>query len=264
MFEFLPAGYFWSMQHTASELSLSSFALAALRPIPHLYNTAPSQLTHRRSAQHTASFSCLGKDTVKLSHPELSCHLCHLRLVCPCVCVRERASPWAGSVLWEATVITHKLECTGRGTGLDLIIISETERTWLMWLYVWEKVLLVVEQLSVSYTVTLGRCGEVTNNLKNIQSHICVAELIQKHFQTPGRWKRHSRTCCVSHFCRITQVSTDKKTPFLWASGKQTGLLAHRASKCQNNNCGICLCNNCINVEHTSPGGSCGWRLGGN
>lgn len=112
-----------------NSLSLSSFALAALRPIPHLYNTAPSQLTHRRCAQHTASFSCLGKDTVKLSHPELSCHLCHLRLVCPCVCVRERASPWAGSVLWEATVITHKLECTGRGTGLDLIIISETERT---------------------------------------------------------------------------------------------------------------------------------------
>lgn len=76
-------------------------SLAALRPLPHLYNTAPSQLTHRRCAQHTASFSCLGKDTVKLTHPELSCHLCHLRLVCPCVCVCVRESVTLG---WECTV----------------------------------------------------------------------------------------------------------------------------------------------------------------
>lgn len=158
----------------------------------------------------------------------------------------------------------HKLECTGRGTGLDLVIISKMERTWLMRKYVWEKVLLLVGQLSVSYAVALGGCSEVTNNFKNVQSHVCEAELIKKHFQIPGPWKRHSCTCFMSHFCWITQVRTDKKNPFFWASGKQTSLLAHRASKCQNNNCGICLSNNCINVEHTSPGGGCGWRLGGN
>lgn len=88
-------------------------------------NTLTKRHTHTCTwwAQNTVSFSCLGKDTVKLTHPELSCHLCHLRLVCVCafVCVFMLcvlASPWAGSALWEVTVNMHKLGCTGRGTGL--------------------------------------------------------------------------------------------------------------------------------------------------
>ncbi len=127
-------------------LSFRCLSLSRSRFRPHLLHlstTTSYQLTHTHTwcAPHTASFSCLGKDTVKLTHPELSCHLCHLGLVCVCVflccvCVCLWASPWAGSVLWEVTVNMHKLGCMGRGTGLDLIIISETERTWLIGLYV--------------------------------------------------------------------------------------------------------------------------------
>lgn len=72
-----------------------------------LFATSTDQL-----ARSTAlpPFSCLGKDTVELTHPELSCHLCHLGLQCVCrVCAP--ASPWAGTVLWEVTVNMHKLGC---------------------------------------------------------------------------------------------------------------------------------------------------------
>lgn len=117
---------------TPSFLGLSLFfSPAVFFTFAPLCTTTAYQLIHSQRdthtctwwAQNTVSFSCLGKDTVKLTHPELSCHLCHLRLVCVCafVCVFMLcvlASPWAGSALWEVTVNMHKLGCTGRGTGL--------------------------------------------------------------------------------------------------------------------------------------------------
>lgn len=89
-----------------------------------------------------------GKDTDKLTHPELSCHLCHFELVflclvffccCWCVCF-VKTSPWAERALWEVTVNTHKLGLMS--TGPSLVIILQTERTWLMCRFVQEKVLL--------------------------------------------------------------------------------------------------------------------------
>lgn len=115
-----------------SFFSLSCFLLHLSTSL--LHHRRPLAETHTymmRTKPNTASFSCLGKDTDELTHPQLSCHLCHLG-PCVCLCARlccVRASPWDGSALWEVTVSVHKLGCMGRGTGLDLIIISETERT---------------------------------------------------------------------------------------------------------------------------------------
>lgn len=69
-------------------------------------NTLTKRHTHTCTwwAQNTASFSCLGKDTVKLTHPELSCHLCHLRLVCVCICACFYVVHVSVTLGWECSV----------------------------------------------------------------------------------------------------------------------------------------------------------------
>lgn len=72
-------------------------------PLPPL---SLSSASFEPPCSHSSPFSCLGKGSTELTHPELSCHLCHLRrarttVACVCVCTHnpfEQASPQAGIV----------------------------------------------------------------------------------------------------------------------------------------------------------------------
>lgn len=98
---------------TPSFLCLSLFfSPAVFFTFALLCTTTAYQLIHSQRdthtctwwAQNTASFSCLGKDTVKLTHPELSCHLCHLRLVCVCICACFYVVRVSVTLSWECSV----------------------------------------------------------------------------------------------------------------------------------------------------------------
>lgn len=116
-----PAGCFTNTQHltdfskvTSCFCSVSPLFLSLSRSLLHL--CASHHLRH--AAQRL--LSCLGKDTVELSHPEVSCHLCHLGLAVYCGRLLSTCTSWAEQR--HSTWFDQRLG----------------DRTWLMRLYVRE------------------------------------------------------------------------------------------------------------------------------